>query len=78
MMKLEADLVRACGINTRNMQPLDVYHMGGRIIQSRLLFSYLKKYIPASGMMPEDARLRAIKDMNPADLERLRAEINRA
>ncbi len=76
-MKLEADLVRACGINTRNMQPLDVYYMGGRIIQSRLLFSYLKKYIPASGMMPADARLYAIRDMSPEDLAKLRSEIQR-
>jgi hypothetical protein len=51
-MKLETELVRAVGINTRNTQPLDVYAMGARILQSRLLFTYLEKYIPASGMSP--------------------------
>jgi hypothetical protein len=73
-MKLEIALCNAAGINTRNLQPWDVFQIGGKIIHSRTLWPYLEKYI-VGGILPEDARFKAMKEMKPEALAKFREEV---
>jgi hypothetical protein len=68
------ELCAAVGLNPRQMEPMDIYLMGGNIIHDRTLTQHSLKYLEGS-ILPADARLRALSDMTVEEVSALRARV---
>jgi hypothetical protein len=68
------EIVTAVGIDVRPMEAMDVYLLEGKIIHDEELRKRALKFLEGS-ILPKNARIRAIREMTPAERIALRDRI---
>jgi len=69
-----AKLCAAAGINVRNLQPLDVYQLSGKIINDALLTGKVRQMFPGAAL-PAGAREKVLSAMSPEERAALRDRV---
>ena len=69
-----AQLCMAAGINVRNLQPIDVYHLSGKIIEDSLLTSKARELSPGAVLQP-GVREQVLVAMTPEERAALRERV---
>jgi len=69
-----ASLCSAAGINVRNLEPMDVYVLAGKIINDSELTEKARELCPGS-MLREGIRVKALSAMRPDERIALRERV---
>ncbi len=78
MLRDWVTLCSAAGINVRNLEPMAVYELAGKIINDATLTRIVlgeEEVERASGVISMGSRVRALLDAEPADLAALRNRV---
>lgn len=73
-MKLWAEMCVAAGINIRNMEPIDVYLMGGKIMRDEILRKAALVRLEGS-VLPEGSSVEVLKSWPEAKRIALRERV---
>ena len=75
-LKPYVELLTLVGLNSRTMEPTEIYLSAGRVIHDRELTSRCEAYI-VNGVLPSGTREKVIQSMGPDDLQQLKERIQR-